>query len=59
MNDEPNTPAKKTFESLADCVVRYDMGKLLDEARAEFETVVTNRELIDQDNISELFNEGN
>jgi hypothetical protein len=57
MNDETPAPATETFESLADCVVRYDMAKLFEEARAEFETIISNRELINQDNISDLFDE--
>ena len=57
-----DTQPRKTdapFQSLADYVVKYDMGKLATEARSDFETIVSSRELVSQDYISQMFNEDN
>lgn len=47
--------AEREVRSLEDLTVTYDMKKLYAEAREEFESVSSNRELLGQDSISAFF----
>ena len=52
-----NKPNSNQIKSLSDLAVRYDMAELIEKARAEFDSVITNRELLDQDFIANVFNQ--
>lgn len=51
-DDSPESEVR----SLEDLIVTYDMKKLYAEAREEFESASTDRELLGQDSISAFFN---
>ncbi|MDQ8186326.1 hypothetical protein [Pelagicoccus sp. SDUM812002] len=57
MSQPENTPpATSEVTSLEDLVVTYDMGKLLVEARAEYDSIIASRELLGQEAIGNFFN---
>lgn len=49
------TPPKSPSLSLDDHIIKYDMGKMLENARAEFDSALASRELIDQNSIAKFF----
>jgi len=49
------TPQASASLSLDDHIIRYDMGKMLKEARTEFDSALASRELIDQNSIAKFF----
>lgn len=53
---EHPSPQEPAITSLDDLVVTYDMKKLLAEAKTEFESVVSKRELLGQQAIGSFFN---
>lgn len=57
MSQPENTPpAIPEVTSLDDLVVTYDMGKLMAEARTEYDNLIASRELLGQDAIGSFFN---
>ncbi len=55
-NPEHDSSQQETVTSLDDLVVTYDMKKLLSEAKSEFESIVSSRELLGQQAIGSFFN---
>lgn len=53
---EKTPPAISEVTNLDDLIVAYDMRKLAAEARTEFETLISTRELLGQDAIGSFFN---
>ncbi|MGK0239716.1 MAG: hypothetical protein ACI92G_003195 [Candidatus Pelagisphaera sp.] len=49
------TPPKSASLSLDDHIIKYDMGKMLENARTEFDSALASRELIDQNSIAKFF----
>ncbi len=55
-NPKHDTISQETISSLDDLIVTYDMKKLLAEAKIEFESIVSSRELLGQQAIASFFN---
>ncbi|MDQ8180851.1 hypothetical protein [Pelagicoccus sp. SDUM812005] len=53
---ENDPQAQGSIKSLDDLIVTYDMKKLLSDAKSEFESVVSTRELLGQQAIGSFFN---
>lgn len=53
---ENQTSPKASSQSLDNHIIRYDMGKMLEDARTEFDSALASRELIDQNSIAKFFN---
>lgn len=53
---ENDPQAQRSIKSLDDLIVTYDMKKLLSDAKSEFESVVSTRELLGQQAIGSFFN---
>lgn len=56
MEHTKNAPSAETVSSLSDLVIRYDMSKMISEAKVEFEALESSRELLDQNAIGNFFN---
>ncbi len=48
-------PEKKRNQSLDDHIMRYNFADLLEDAKAEFDSALSSRELIDQNSIAKIF----